>query len=439
MTPVPAPAARPGLPLVARYTRALHLRAELLNNVFAAIIGLTGVVARKGLGTGEIGITILTTAGAASNLTAIFWSHVMEGRPKRPFIIASALAGRATLLLMAFATSPPLFIALSVLYCLSEPMFIPAQNAMLQANYDPSIRGRVFGTITGLSKLTFLAAAIGGGLMLKWRPESYLWMFPAAGVIGTISYLQYARIRIRRRDAAPDRVPSTGAGGAVREFFRILRNDRDFDRFERNFMFYGMAFMIVLPVHVYLLVDELRLDYAMYTLCGLVLVQLLIAFTSRAAGRLLDRVGPTRLASWSFAVLVLYVATLAAASIFHSTPLAFAGFAFFGLGMSGVNAAWSLGAMRFAGERDAAAYMGAHVACVGVRGLFGPAIGSVIVLGLEHEKIGLTGWGIPSVYLLAAVLFGIASFAMSRLHRELSAKEQAAKEVKIALAAGSAS
>lgn len=423
MTPVPAPPAAPGLPIVARYTRALHLRAELLNNVFAAIIGLTGIVARKGLGTGEIGITILTTAGAASNLTAIFWSHVMEGRPKRPFIVASALAGRATLLLMAFATSPPLFIALSVLYCLSEPIFIPAQNAMLQANYDPSIRGRVFGTITGVSKLTYLAAAIGGGLLLRWRPSSYLWMFPVAGALGTLAYLQYAAIRIRRRDAAPERAGATGAVGAVKEFFRILRNDRDFDRFERNFMFYGMAFMIVLPVHVYLLVDDLKLDYATYTACQLVLVQLLIAFTSRASGRLLDRVGPTRLAAWSFAVLVLYVVTLAASSFFHSVPLAFLGFAFFGLGMSGVNSAWSLGAMRFAGERDAAAYMGAHVACVGVRGLFGPAIGSVIVLGLEHERIGLAGWGIPAVYLLAAVLFGIAAVAMSRLHRELAAKE----------------
>lgn len=426
MTTVSAPPARrAGLPPVARYTGALHLRAELLNNVFAAVLGLSGVVARKGLGTGEIGITILTAAGAASNLTAIFWSHVMEGRRKQPFIVASALFGRATLLLMAFATTPPLFIALSVLYCLSEPMFIPAQNAMLQANYDPSIRGRVFGAITGLSKLTYLAAAVGAGLTLRWSPDSWRWMFPAAAVLGTVSYLQYARIRIRRRDtAAAPAVPASpnAAAGAVREFFRILRNDRDFDRFERNFMFYGMAFMLVLPVHVYLLVDELQLDYATYTACQLVLVQLVIAFASRPAGRLLDRFGPTRLAAWSFAVLVLYVLTLAASSVFRSVPLAFAGFAFFGLGMAGVNAAWSLGAMRFAGERDAAAYMGAHVACVGVRGLFGPAIGSVIVLGIEHDRVGLHGWGIPAAYLLAAALFALGAVSMARLHRQLAHK-----------------
>jgi MFS family permease len=420
MTPATAPrAGHARLPIVARYTRALHLRAELLNNVFGAILGLAGIVARKGLHTGEIGITILATAGAAANLTAIFWSHVMEGRPKRPFIIASALVGRASLLLMAFATSPPLFIALCVLYSLSEPMFIPAQNAMLQANYSPAIRGGVFGSITGLSKLTYLAAAIGGGLMLKWHPESYRWMFPAAGLLGTIAYLQYAAIRIRRRDTAPPSTAPVASVGAVREFMRILRNDRDFDRFERNFMFYGIAFMIVLPVHVYLLVDTLRLDYLTYSACTLVLVNLLQAVASRPAGRLLDRVGPTRLASLSFAVLVLYAATLGGSAIFRSTPLAFLGFGFFGLGMAGVNAAWSLGAMRFAGERDAAAYMGAHVACVGVRGLVGPVIGSAIVLVMADERVGLPTWGIPTVYFLASLFFAVGSVAMAHLHRKL--------------------
>lgn len=423
---VPAPAR---IPPVARYTYGPHLRAELLNNAFAAIIGLVGVVARKGLDTGDIGITVLTTAASAANLTAIFWSHVMEGRPKRPFIVASALLGRLTLLGMAFATSPQLFIALAVLYYLSEPMFVPAQNALLQANYSPAIRGFVFGTITGVSKLPYLAAAIGAGLLLNHHPQAFRYLFPAAGVIGTVAYLQYARIRIRRWNAGPPRATTRpGSGGALREFFRIIRTDRDFDRFERNFMLYGMAFMIVLPVHVYLLVDELQLDYATYTAIQLVLVQLVIMFMSARVGRLMDRIGPTRLAAWSFAMLVLYAATLCGAALLRSIPLAFLGFAFFGAGMSGVNNAWSLGAMRFAGSRDASAYMGIHVACVGWRGMFGPVIGSAIVLGFAY--LGLERWGIPAVYALSAVLFGSASIAMSRLHRRLEAQDAPVPEPK---------
>lgn len=403
-----------GLPFYSRYTRTLHLRAEVLNNLFAGVIGLAGAVARKGLNASDLGITILTTAGSAALLTALFWSHFMEGRSKRPFILASALLGRASLVLMAFAVDPRIFIGICCVYFLSEPIFIPAQNALLQANYHPSIRGTVFGTITAISKIAFLLSAFGAGFILDAHPRAYLWLFPLAGALGTVAYLQYARIRIRRW-VAPAHDAPRGLLAALRSFFKIMRSDRDFDRFERNFMIYGMAFMMILPLNVFLLIDELRLSYLQVSLCTLVLFQVVNAATSRLGGRLLDRIGAPRVAALSFAVLVGHAGTLAAAAVFHSIPLAFAAFAFFGVAMSGVNAAWSLGAMRFAGDRDAAAYMGVHVACVGFRGLFGPTLGYGLVLVLDHPSVGAPGLGLPAVYAIAAALFGTAAVAMSRL------------------------
>jgi MFS family permease len=412
--------ARGGLPFYSRYTRALHLRAEILNNLFAGCIGLAGAVARKGLDASDAGITVLTTAGSASLLTAVFWSHVMEGRPKRPFIVGSALAGRLALVLMAFVVEPKLFVALWCVYFLSEPVFIPAQNALLQANYHPSIRGTVFGSITAVTKLVFLAAAYGSGELLDARPEAYRWLFPAAGLIGTLAYLQYARIRIRRWEAPAREAARPGLLSAVRNFGRIMREDRDFDRFERNFMLYGIAFMIVLPVNVFLLIDDLRMSYGTYSLCTLVTFHVVVAVLSRPAGALMDRIGATRVAALSFLTLIGYSGALFAASLTNSVALAFVGYVFFGVGMSGVNAAWSLGAMKFAGDRDASAYMGAHVACVGARGLFGPGIGFALMLAVEHPWVGLVGWGIPSVYAVAMVLMSLAAAAMWRLGKRES-------------------
>ena len=413
----PPAAPRPpgtGLPFYSRYTRTLHLRAEILNNLFAGVIGLAGAVARKGLDASELGITVLTTAGSASLLTAIFWSTAMEGRSKRPFIVGSALVGRLSLVLMAFAVDPRVFIAICCVYFLSEPVFIPAQNALLQANYHNSIRGTVFGTITGISKIPFLLAAFSAGKILDAHPRAYLWLFPAAGALGTLAYLQYARIRIRRWEA-PARARRPGVFASLANFLRIMRDDRDFDRFERNFMIYGMAFMIIQPVNVFLLIDDLQMSYGLYSLCTQILFQIIIAVTSRASGRLLDRIGAMRVAALSFTALVLHAGTLLLASVFHSIPLAFVAFGLFGVAMSGVNGAWSLGAMRFAGDRDAAAYMGAHVACVGFRGFFGPTLGYVLVLAFEHPAVGVPGLGIPAAYGIAAALFAIAAVAMARL------------------------
>jgi MFS family permease len=417
-----------GLPFYSRYTFRLHLRAEILNNLFAGVVGLMGAVARKGLGASDLEVTILTTAGSAANLTAILWSHLMEGRSKRPFILAAAFFGRVSLVLMAFATTPAVFIPICCAYFLSETIFVPAQNALLQANYSATIRGRAFGTITAVSKPAFLAAAWAAGHALDLHADAYIWLFPAAGLVGTLSYLQYARIRVRRWHA-PAREASTGPLAAVRGFTRIMRRDREFDRFERNFMLYGMAFMIVLPVNIFLLVDELGMSYGTISLCTLVVFQVVNAVASRLGGTLLDRLGAPRLASLSFAILVFYSSLLGASALTLSVPLAFAAFVVFGVAMGGVNNAWSLGAMKFAGDRDAAAYMGAHVACVGVRGLFGPLIGHALMLAVEHPRTGLSGWGIPVVYAVSAALFAVGAFAMSRQARrlDLSAAEKAAQ------------
>lgn len=396
-----------GLPFYARYTFALQLRAEILNNLFAGVIGLHDAVARKGLGAGEGAITLLATAGSASQLFALIWSYAMEGRSKKPFILASALVGRGSLLLMYWAISPAVFIALCCFYFLSEPLFIPAQNALLQANYGVGIRGHVFGTVTALGKIAFLVSAVSAGWLLDAHAEAYRWAFPAAGFLGLLAYLQYAWIRIRRWKAAPREI-EPGFGGIVRNFLKIMREDRNFNRFERNFMIYGMAFMIVLPVNTFLLVDELRLDYSRIALARLVVVQLIGAATSTWFGKLLDRIGAPKVSALSFAILVLYAGFLGLAALFHSIAFAFAGFAAFGVAMSGVNAAWSLGAMKYAGNRDAAAYMGVHVACVGFRGLFGPTIGTVIALAL----------GLHATYAVSVVLFATASLLMIRLSRD---------------------
>lgn len=406
----------PSLPFYSRYTRGLHLRAELLNNVFTAVVGLAITIARKTLDASDDWITILTTAGPAANLTAIFWANAMEGRAKRPFILGAAVLGRLSLAFMAFAVEPPLFVLLCCLYFLSEPAFIPAQNALLQANYLPSIRGRVFGGITGVARIAYLVTALAAGWVLDHDGDAYRWMLPVAGVIGTAAYFQYARIRVRRWDA-PETVKERGVVDALRGFLRILREDREFDRFERNFMLYGIAFMMVMPIHIYLLIDVLEMSYTQVTWCSMILLQVIIVIGSRTAGRLLDRLGPCRLAAIAFAALVGYLGLLACAAVARSVPLAFAGFGMFGIGMAGVNSAWSLGAMRFAGDRDASGYMGAHVACVGVRGLFGPAIGNAIFLAVEGPWLGLPGYGMMTVYVVAAILMAAAAIEMFRQGR----------------------
>lgn len=82
------------------------------------------------------------------------------------------------------------------------------------------------------------------------------------------------------------------------------------------------------------------------------------------------------------------------------------GFIAFGIGMVGVNLAWNLSSIYFAGKSEVSRYMGAHVTLVGVRGTFGPLLG---YLSMKYIDIAAS-------FYLSALFFAIASVQMTRLH-----------------------
>jgi hypothetical protein len=391
-------------PAVSRYTYRYHLRAELLNSLFMGIFGLNEAIARKALGASDVEIIILTTGATAFLVMAFLWGSLMEGRPKMGFFLAAALIGRAVLLLTAVLTGSIWFVIVCCFVFLADPIFIPAQQSVLQSNYDPAWRGRMLGRVILWTRGFFILAALGTGYALDHEPALYRLLFPAAGVIGFLGYLQFALIRVRRppREAAPER-PSILE--TVRNFGAILRDNRDFDRFERNFLVYGIGFFLVLPANVFLLVDHLRMAYSEISLARLVLFQATFALLSPLAGTFFDRLKAVRTASVSFAVLALYPLCLYFAYTLHSVTLAYAGFAVFGAAMAGVHTAWSLGALQYAGKQDASVFMGLHVTVVGVRGLFVPVIGYAVT----------ALFNLGAVYLVASALFLLAALLMRRL------------------------
>jgi MFS family permease len=393
-------------PVVSRYTYRYHLRAEILNSLFAGIFGLSEAVARKSLGASDIEIVILTTASAAFALLAFLWGSLMEGRPKWHFFLTGALLGRGMLVLTAVLSGSIWFVVLCCCVFFADPIVAPAQQSLMQSNYDPTWRGRLLGRVVLWTRGFFIVAALGAGYLLEHDPDLYRLLFPVAGAIGVLAYLQYAFIRIRRplREEPRERA---SLGETLKTFQKILRQNRDFDRFERNFFIYGVGFFLVLPANVFLLVDHLRLSYSEISLARLVLFQVTFALFSPLAGRLFDHWKAVRTATAAFTVLALYPICLYCAYVFKSTELVYAGFAIFGVGMAGVNSAWHLGAIEFAGRKDASLFMGVHLTAVGVRGLFVPMIGYAVS----------ALFNLGTVYLTASALFALAALSMRRLAR----------------------
>jgi MFS family permease len=195
-------------------------------------------------------------------------------------------------------------------------------------------------------------------------------------------------------------------------FLELLRSDRDFARFENFFFMYGVAFMILAPVVPSYMVDVAGMRFEETQLAEGVLFQLGGLLLPSLWGKLMDRTGPYKLCGIVFAILSLYPLLLLATPAWQALgiPLVMAVYiakAVFGAGMAGLNVAWNLAPISFAGKADSGMYTGAHVTLTGIRAMLAPFIGALV---LKH-------FGYNWVFVLGACVFLIASSGMWWLYR----------------------
>ncbi len=187
-----------------------------------------------------------------------------------------------------------------------------------------------------------------------------------------------------------------------------LVKDRGFARYELGFMLYGLGFMAVITAKPIFATDALQLSNTVM-LGARALFCAVIILTTAFMGRFMDRVGPARLACFSYAVLASYMLLLTLCQgpiTYILSEIVFAA------AMSGVLIAWNMGPVTFAPDGDAMRYMGIHVAFVGVRACVGHPIGGILV-----------EWGPRYVFLLGAVLLVAATLVMGLLASDLKNKK----------------
>jgi hypothetical protein len=354
----------------------------VLEGAVLGVFILNEYVAKKTLGAGDAILTALVIGPTAALLFAAWWSGLLDRREKSSTFLVFGMLGRLSLLLVAVAASAASFTAVIAVATFLYGAVVPASNALLQRNFTAAERGRVLGLGIALQALTAIAVSLLVGRLYDWRPEAYRLVYPAAAVCGFFSCLSLARVRFRTRpgDAPERKLFGAGLGGALagalrRPFagaFVLLRGDQGFRRYEMGFMAYGLAWMMLQPTIPVFLVEKLQVAYAEVANARGLIYFTMIAALSHPLGRLLDRVGPIRVSRLAFVILTAFPLLLAAA---HGVGAAYLAFLVYGCGMAAVNLGWTTGPIHFAGTRDSAGYMGAHVALVGVRAIVGGPFG----------------------------------------------------------------
>lgn len=378
------------------------------------------IIAKKTLQAYDWQITILVMLWPLSNLFSIWWGKILEhSHSISKYYILTGLAGRLILILMLFVTNYYQYLGILIVVFSFNAFISPAQNAILQTNISAVNRGNVFGLTTSLVTLISILFSFLIGRLLDLNQDYFRYFFAFVGIAGLIHAIIMSRVQLRKTHN------TAKAFISYKQIFylpivrslELLKKNKEFAIFQRNFFVYGIAFMILLPAIPKYLVEYLQMDYSQTFLAKSVLAQIGILFFAPLAGKFFDKKNPALFTSFSYLLLSLYPLTLMISSFLigshYANAIVYLAFFILSLAMSGVVISWNISSICFAGDEDVSMYQSVHVSLTGLRGIFAPFLGLLVMKLI----------GIQAVFVLAFCLFVTASILNFRLYLMMDQKK----------------
>ncbi len=318
--------------------------------------------------------------------------------------------------------APFLFVGLIGFSALINSGIPPAQNQLWGANYTSAKRGKLFSYFFCVFWFAEMLTAIGAGMFMDDGPAAnstgnfqILYLFSA--LVGLIAMLMMYRIRLRHTastQAGDKQGDSTWVrfGRALSRSFSLLKTDRNFRIYEIGFFFYGMAFMVLLPLPA-LIYSEAYLDrdFTEFATANTAIVTGALILGSLTISRLAKGKRITLVTAGAFVTLLLYPVMLGLLVETGDSYVGYAAFFMFGLAMSGVHFAWNLGPLTFAKGGNAIGHSTTHTMMVGLRAVLAFPIAFVMLVVFEGD--------LTPIFTTSGVLMTIAVGIMLMLDRSM--------------------
>ncbi|HCM15879.1 MAG TPA: hypothetical protein DHW79_08065 [Candidatus Cloacimonas sp.] len=403
-----------------RHTVYMLMFAAIFNGAVQSLAQTQDIIARKALRAMDWQLMLMTMIWPISNFLSIWWGRLFEqSHQKSRYFIVGGIVGRLTLIYAIWLTTMNEFLVVMGLLYSANSLLVPAQNTIYQKNIRPQRRSAVYGYTMSIGMVVSVTLTFIAGRVLDSNENSYRWILALTGIAGFVSTILLSRIKIQEpvvdppvgrkqisfKDALTD---------PIKRSLKLMKENKAFAAFERSFSIYGMGYIMMQPIIPIYMVDKLQLSYTNNFLAKGILSQVGMLFLAPLFGRLHDKMHPFKYIGYSFALLMLFpilfvLSSLWAGESVVAVIVVFIAYTIFGLAMTGVNMAWNMSSIFFAGNDDAAMYQSVHVTLTGVRGLIAPVLGFILLKGL----------GIESVFIVAAGFLALASFMSFKDYRLL--------------------
>jgi hypothetical protein len=400
-----------------RKTFILHFSYSFIEGIIAGLIILNEFVFIKSLLGTNYQLAVLFQLSVAVFMLLIFmneWLRRMVN--KKGMLRTAALLSRLPLLILFFFPRNAeqlgggtfyhvLFLLIFMAYYLGNTVIWPTINLFLKNTYRHENFSRLFSYSTIINKVVMLVTTFVYGWLLDRDPYIFVYIFPAAAVLGVTSVFLLSLIPYK----APAILHRTkgfwpSVKDSVKGMLGILRNNRAFFDYEAGFMLYGIGFMISYPLFVLFFEYELMLNYTSiafykngYNMLAILLLPLF--------GKIMVKTDPRRFTSIPYFAMMMCVVFLALSRYFPFFT-EFMGvklyymlifyIIFHGFFNASMDLTWNIGSSWFCPPEEAGNYQSVHLVLTGLRSLFAPLIGIAM-----YEA-----WGFMATFIISVILLG---------------------------------
>jgi hypothetical protein len=405
----------------------------------------TGIVAAKYFGASPTLIALITAAPMFGNIAALIWAELAKTR--RKVAMVNLLQLGIILLIAAVALTAKLpqqwggwiFGLIIILVRLLASGIPTIRSEIWRCNYPRHIRAQIIGRISIVSTSVLAFTTMLGSHWLDQNPNAFVYLYPAAAILGAIGIYQFSNIRVREEGKTlrrlqrvyapvPEEISQTDEISVqnyqppqnrkgLRAFFAdsldVLRSDKTFRIYQRCQMLTGFSFMLFGPSLVLMVSKEMtdqKRDYLLATFILTIIPLLVMILSTQFWAPIFDRLHITsfRIAQTSVSFIAMLI--LSVGALTNQLWIIAIAQILVGVSNAGGNLAWNLGHNAFAPPDKAATYMGVHVMLTGLRGCIAPFLGAWLY------QIPLIGRG---VFLIAAAisLSALAGFFQMWRHR----------------------
>ena len=368
----------------------------------------------------NIAVALVVGAPSFCNLSSFLFAALAAGRDKLALLSRLMMIMGLCLAIMALpgvnALGLVLFCFMTVLARTAWSGILTIRAAVWRANYSRQWRGQVTARIVQMASMLVAGYAALIGYLLDWRADTYrpAFILGALCAFGAALVYRNARVRRHRQLLAAELAEQTLQGRrlSLSVLLSVLRGDRDFRRYMASMMILGGGNLMVVPLLVILLNEQMELNQLKQVMLTSSVPLLVLCFSIPFWARLLDKrhiFGYRAIHSWCY---VLSTGLFAVAIITGAQWVLWLASLMLGSAYAGGHLGWNLGHNDFSSDAQSSHYMAIHVTLTGLRGLLLPfvAVGIYQFLAINQPTFA------PYILLLPLMLSTIGAVYFVILH-----------------------